>query len=356
MVIPESEWTKLQLEFAGTTFKVEKTGATLTVTGISGKSKNYTTVFRVECSVCSKDTELFPEGFNCRKGSLQNKDGSLNKIPCGCSNSPRWTDRQDEIHTQRILDETQPNLKVVGSERVKGRGREFILECAVCSKDKGLWPKGSINSIKSSLVNRQIPCGCSKKPEWSEDQFKTLVQRECNQRAYIFHGWGGDFKSAHTKLDLENPVTGNRWQSNSINNFLNLGSGDPYFGSGYSTELDGRLYLVEWFGFGESYLKKGITNKETLTRIKQQYSKSKLDYRIIREIHSEDGQLIADLEKFLNIRFDGSQCSKELLPDGWTETVENTPEVYRELNAWFDKFEDVVSGKLKLEDVIKKET
>ncbi|AGG57814.1 hypothetical protein VPBG_00042 [Vibrio phage helene 12B3] len=440
MTIPESEWTKGQREFVGSTFEVEKTGAILTVTGVSGKSgmialfsvecsicskdvelfpegissskgslsrgkipcgcssigkkgKDGLThsqrdfigtqfitekgsiltvtgvsgkigsndLFSVECSVCSEDTELFPDGFSRVKGMLQNKDGSLKAIPCGCSNSPKWTDRQDEILTQRLLDKTQPNLKVIGSVKVKGKDRKFILECNVCSSDDELWPLGSITSTKDSLGKGVVPCGCSKNPNYSESQWKIKVQRECNQSGYVFHGFdlsqsGGKFKGQNTKLDLSNPTTGNRWQSTSITGFLNKGSGDPSDARyGYNPTLDGRLYLIEWFGFGESYLKKGITNKETLTRIKQQYRKSKLDYRIIREIHSEDGELIADLEKFLNTRFDGSQCSKELLPDGYTETVENTPEVYQELNSWFDKFEKVVSGELKLEDVIKEE-
>lgn len=150
MAIPESEWTRLQREFVGTSFTTDK-GSVLTVTGVSGKDKQGAALFSVECSICSLDTELFPEGLNSTKGHLQNKDGGL----------------------------------------------------------------------------RTPPCGCSKNTHWSQSQWKIKVQRECNQRGYIFHGWGEKFKGQYTKLDLYNPVTGNHWKSTLINSFLSKGHGDP---------------------------------------------------------------------------------------------------------------------------------
>ena len=222
--------TKNQQEFIGTTFYVERIGATLSVTGVIGKDKSSAAIFSVDCTICSKDTELFPAGFSIRKNHLQNKEGCLNRIPCGCSVHSKWTDEQDELLTQRVLDETQPNLKVVGSETIKGKLRKFILECNVCSIDTELWPEGRIMSIKNSLVEGVIPCGCSVKPEWTEEQFKIRIKRECKLRGYIFRGWDlsqseGKFKGSVTKLDLENPKTGNRWQSTNINGFFNGGGG-----------------------------------------------------------------------------------------------------------------------------------
>ncbi|AGN51514.1 hypothetical protein VPLG_00075 [Vibrio phage eugene 12A10] len=219
--------TPTQRNFIGTTFEVEKTGTTLTVTGVSGKDRSEKVLFSVKCSVCSLDTELFPDGvFSSNKSNLVSKGGSLHKIPCGCGKT-KWTKEQHEIVTQRLLDTSQHNLKVVGSEKSKGKDRKFILECDVCSKDKELWPLGSITSFKGCLVKNRIPCGCGGKTNWSEAQYKIKVQRECSQRGYVFHGWGGKYKGAHTTLDLSNPKTGNRWQSTSIDSFLSRGSGDP---------------------------------------------------------------------------------------------------------------------------------
>lgn len=52
------------------------------------------------------------------------------------------------------------------------------------------------------------------------------MERECKVRGYIFHGWVGDYQRNKTKLDLENKITGNRWETTSIDSFLQ-GRGDP---------------------------------------------------------------------------------------------------------------------------------
>ena len=220
--------TKNQQEFIGTTFYVERTGATLTVTGVVGKTKSGNALFSVDCSECSKDHILFPDPvFSITKNHLQNKEGCLNRIPCGCSLRYIWDYRQDEILTQRILDDKMPYLSIIGSEKVKGKSRRFTLECAVCSRDTLLWSEGSITTLKGSIVDGQIPCGCSESPKWKEYQYKIKIERECEDRGYVFHGWGLlGFSGENSYLDLENLTTGHRWQSTAIKHFLR-GAGDP---------------------------------------------------------------------------------------------------------------------------------
>lgn len=58
----------------------------LEVIGIAGKQGNITT-FKVTCTECSKDPELFPDGyFISRKGRLVR-----GQKPCGCS-MYKWED------------------------------------------------------------------------------------------------------------------------------------------------------------------------------------------------------------------------------------------------------------------------
>ena len=52
-------------------------------------------------------------------------------------------------------------LIVKDDNGLKGNKKRYILECSVCSKDKKLWPYGSIYSSKSSILKGNIPCGCS---------------------------------------------------------------------------------------------------------------------------------------------------------------------------------------------------
>lgn len=110
--IPESEWTKGQREFVGTQFPTPK-GGILTVTGVVGKYGS-AAVFGLECSICSKDVELWP------RGSITSKKDNLVKGQsfCGCTFNPRWTQEQREYQIGKVcLDE---NLKFVGWDHIKG--------------------------------------------------------------------------------------------------------------------------------------------------------------------------------------------------------------------------------------------
>lgn len=114
-----------------------------------------------------------------------------------------------------------------GLLKVTGVSKEnFILNCSICSEDKELWSRGSILCTKNNLIQGRTPCGCSKHPTWREWQNKIRVQRECDKIGYIFHGWFGEYKGSTTYLDLENPETGNRWNTVNINKLL-FGRGDP---------------------------------------------------------------------------------------------------------------------------------
>jgi len=81
--------------FIGTQFPTPK-GGTLTVigdNGLKGNDRKYT----LECSICSKDEELWP------LGSIQTTKRILNKgsVPCGCAKNPKWKEWQNKIRVQR---------------------------------------------------------------------------------------------------------------------------------------------------------------------------------------------------------------------------------------------------------------
>lgn len=83
-------------DFIGTTFPTPK-GGVLTVVGWDGDrigtgKKKYT----VECNICSKDIELFPNGFKSIKSTLVS-----GQIPCGCSVGTRWSEYQYDVKVKR---------------------------------------------------------------------------------------------------------------------------------------------------------------------------------------------------------------------------------------------------------------
>ncbi len=122
-------------------------------------------------------------------------------------------------------------LTIVGWDGVTkaGKRRKLTCHCSICSLDQELHPKGSLKITKDKLMSGRQPCSCSWNTKWSERQNKIRVLRECEKRGYIFHGWSAEYKTQKTRLDLENPLTGNRWITTTINDFLLNGSGDPCY-------------------------------------------------------------------------------------------------------------------------------
>ena len=98
----EDELSESQKDFIGSTFLTPK-GGTLTVTGVyldkNGgikKGKSGVCYFSVNCSVCNKDTELFPQEFSCLKDKLIH-----GQCPCGCSQNHVYTKYQQKIRVKR---------------------------------------------------------------------------------------------------------------------------------------------------------------------------------------------------------------------------------------------------------------
>lgn len=135
----------------------------------------------------------------------------------------------------------------------------YCLDCSICSKDSELWKSEDIRSVKNSLVKGHVPCGCASNPRWTEDQTKIRIRRECEKRGYIFHGFdlsksGGKYVGVTTKLDLENVISGVRWNTASVNNFFK-GCEDPVSGSVKRSK--GRTLPDEHFV--EKFIKAGFT-------------------------------------------------------------------------------------------------
>ena len=84
---------KIRDDFVGSKFTTPK-GGILTVTG--WETCNQKTKFIVECSICSSDKELFPEGFRIAKSHLLE-----GKVPCSCSSFPKLTEHQYTVLVKR---------------------------------------------------------------------------------------------------------------------------------------------------------------------------------------------------------------------------------------------------------------
>lgn len=93
------------------------------------------------------------------------------------------------------------------SEQINGH-RVAVLNCSVCSKDKQLWPAGSIRSKIIHMNNGRRPCGCSISPKWSVSQQALRASRALALDGYFFIGWENEFKGKDSKLIAHCPTHG----------------------------------------------------------------------------------------------------------------------------------------------------
>lgn len=106
----------------------------LEVISVHSESKNgKPKMYKVICVECSKDKDLFPDGyFVSTKGNLEK-----NKKPCGCSNFPKWYDWQYLVLLNRV---STSRFKVLGFD---GEFKDIStkVKCE-CLKDGHTWSAG----------------------------------------------------------------------------------------------------------------------------------------------------------------------------------------------------------------------
>lgn len=100
--------------------------------------------------------------------------------------------------------------------------KKYAVHCESCSKDPELFSRPIFLSTKTELESGSIPCGCSKKPKWSKDQFFVLCSRKAKSLGFDFIGFMGEWKNQRTNLHMHCAVHGD-WFTGTITNLLNHG-------------------------------------------------------------------------------------------------------------------------------------
>lgn len=117
------------------------------------------------------------------------------------------------------------NCTVVGVDSGLGCRKKYAVTCNVCSKDYELYKNGIFFITKHNLLSGRLPCGCSKTPKWSEEQYKIILKRYCKGKHFVFKSiLGGFFGNTSRVLMCCN--THGDWSSGTIANILR-GKGCP---------------------------------------------------------------------------------------------------------------------------------
>jgi len=181
----------------------------LEVTGIAGK-QGTKTLFKVTCSECSKDPELFPDGyFVSLKQHLVNE-----QKPCGCSKY-NWFDWQYLILARRAGEKR--GFIVHGfSNEFDGQSTKVFLECL---KDGYKWT-ASINNV----INQGSGCPkCSGNIKYTEQEALQKCIDICKEMDYDVIGFVNGYKGIHkTRFEYVCKIHGK--QNVIYHNFVNSGT------------------------------------------------------------------------------------------------------------------------------------
>lgn len=184
-------------DFIGETFNDGK----LKVVGIVGKTKSGNTLYKVTCTECSKDPELFPDGyFVSTKSNL--KSG---KKPCGCAKIPKWKPFQFIIMAQRI---GIGRFIVHGfAEEFNGQDTKLDLECL---KDGNRWQSTSITSV----INGKSGCPeCQNRNTAERCKLDDAVAMNncsliCQEMGYTVIGFVDGYKNSKSHFEYFCPKHG----------------------------------------------------------------------------------------------------------------------------------------------------
>lgn len=230
-------------------------------------------------------------------------------------------------HWQSIVDNNKSFVE--GTKVVKFLDdNKVLLYCPECAED--MFSRDGIGlcefPVKTTQLNRGCkPCRCSNRLTPKQRTYK--LEQDLLVNGFKFLSWvGGKYRNISSRFlftcpkgtTLEASYEGFTWSGISC-------ACCNKRRSGFDPTKPANLYIVRWYGFGKSYLKFGITNREVSSRIKEQKRRSKLDYDVLNVYNNEDGYKIQKVENRLKSEFICGICPKDWLSCGYTESIEDTP-------------------------------
>lgn len=224
----------------------------LEVVSVHEDLDGHAATFKVTCTECSKDPELFPEGyFISNKGNLL-----AGKKPCGCAFNPKWSQYQTLIRCNRAA-----SLKKIKIHGFIGeyRGRYTKLDCE-CLESGHKW-----SPPVHSIVTKKSGCPeCAGNARLTEQEALDRCRVLCESAGYTLIGFQGEFKNNKSVFEYSCPSHGK--QKVSYKNFVQHGRRCGYCWREYQREIGeygwyparadeiDYLYVIN---FNDSYIKIG---------------------------------------------------------------------------------------------------
>lgn len=164
----------------------------LTVTGISHYLKSVA-IFNVHCEICSKDTELFPNGFFTSKSSLVNKKCK----PCACSGNYKWSEEQWLIRAKRYC---HADVNVIDyAEPFRGKATLINRKCK---------SHGHLSTIR--LEHFYKPCSICSSTKYLDNDVFHRASAKCLEHGYLPLGFVNGYKNSFSYFSYSCPKHGNK--------------------------------------------------------------------------------------------------------------------------------------------------
>lgn len=208
-------------------------------------------------------------------------------------------------------------LTVVCISGLVGRHKKYGLVCSLCSEDKELYPK-NFEMVKSNLVKGSIPCGCSKKPVYTQEQARVILTRLCVTKGYEFVGFPDGYKNTRSRFEYKCSEHGT--VSSVYKDFVINDTGCPSCAKNKKItkqEMEEKLKNLctssgyEFVGFPDGYVN----------------TKSKFEY-----ICPYHGNIVVECNSFIcghRCKFCGvDNSSKKLINKSYDETIKSLCESY----------------------------
>lgn len=98
---------------------------------------------------------------------------------------------------------------------------KYKVECQICKQDKELYGDAIYEIPKKYLRCGQLPCGCSKVPKWSKEQWEIIISRKAKSNNHVFKGFIPSKKlNQNTKCSFLCNICKTNWNTCSINNYM----------------------------------------------------------------------------------------------------------------------------------------
>jgi hypothetical protein len=114
-------------------------------------------------------------------------------------------------------------LETIHKSKLNGSDKNYVVQCQICKEDPELYGSAiySVNSEYLDPVKGKQPCGCSRSPKRTEQQWAVLLSRKAKEKNHTFSGFvGGKYVSQTTKLHLKCNDCNHEWLTCSAANYI----------------------------------------------------------------------------------------------------------------------------------------